>query len=37
MVPDATGTGASLGDAVCDQLLGEVTARLAAAGVAIAA
>jgi hypothetical protein len=37
MVPGATGTGASPDDAVCDQLLGEVTGRLAAAGIAIAA
>jgi hypothetical protein len=37
MVPGATGTEDSLGDAVCDRLLGEVTAGLAAAGIAIAA
>jgi len=37
MVPGRIGTEASLGDGVCDQLPGEVTARLAAAGIAIVA
>ncbi len=37
MVPGAVGTDDSLGEAVCDQLPGEVTVGLAGAGIAIAA